>query len=90
MEDLAELSNLHASYIGQIERDTKKASLETVAILAKALGIPVSRLFTAATLRPKALYSEQLESILRSATDKKRALLLDILRSLAKGLRELN
>jgi transcriptional regulator with XRE-family HTH domain len=90
LEDLSELTGLHASYIGQIERNTKKASLETVAIMAKALGVPVGRLFSDATLSPKAHYSEQLTLILRLAGDKKKALLLDILRRLAQGLRELN
>lgn len=90
LEDLGERSNLHASYIGQIERDTKKASLETVAVLAKALGVPVGCLFAAAASKPKALYSEQLDAILRSAGDKERTLLLNILRHLAYGLRDLN
>ena len=90
LEDLSELTGLHASYIGQIERNTKKASLGTVAVVAKALGVPAGRLFSGAALTPKADYSDQLSLILRLAGDKKKTLVLDILRRLAQGLRELN
>jgi transcriptional regulator with XRE-family HTH domain len=90
LEGLGELSDLHASYIGQIERDTKKASLETIVTLAKALGVPVGGLFSTAPENPKAQYPEQLDSLLRSAGAKKRVILLDIQRRLANALRDLN
>ncbi|MCR4805935.1 MAG: helix-turn-helix domain-containing protein [Clostridia bacterium] len=41
---LAELSGLHESYIGQIERGEKNVSVEMAAKVAKGLNIPLSRL----------------------------------------------
>lgn len=43
---LAKKAKLSLNFCGQIERSSKKASLETVGKLAKALQIPVSKLFT--------------------------------------------
>jgi transcriptional regulator with XRE-family HTH domain len=90
LEDLAELSNLHPSYIGQIERNKKKASLETVGALARALGVPVSVLFAAVAPEGPPLFSDQLNPLLRSASAAKRKLMIDVLRRLAKGLRAFN
>ncbi|MBI5201858.1 MAG: helix-turn-helix domain-containing protein [Elusimicrobia bacterium] len=42
---LAAATGLHPSYIGQIERDVKKASLLTLELAAAALGVQVSALF---------------------------------------------
>ncbi len=44
-EKLAELSSCHATYIGQIERGEKNATIESVEKIATALNIPLSRLF---------------------------------------------
>ena len=44
-EKLAELSGCHPTYIGQIERGEKNATLESVEKIAKALNIPLSMLF---------------------------------------------
>lgn len=44
-EKLAELSNLHYTYIGQVERGEKNATLESIEKIAFALNIPLSRLF---------------------------------------------
>jgi transcriptional regulator with XRE-family HTH domain len=89
LEDLSELSALHASYIGQIERNTKKASLRTVAVLAKALNIPVKELFAAAAVKDDDDHSKRIDAILRSNSRVKRKLILDVLRQLSKGLKEL-
>ena len=87
LEDLAELSGLHASYIGQIERDEKKASLKTVAVLAKALGVPVGGLFASNGLKRDAIFTGQLDTILRSHNGTKRKLIIGVLRQLSKGLK---
>lgn len=44
-EKLAELADCHPTYIGQIERGEKNATVESVSRIASALGISLSRLF---------------------------------------------
>ena len=44
-EKLAELSCCHPTYIGQLERGEKNATLESVERIASALGISLSKLF---------------------------------------------
>lgn len=44
LEDLGELSGLHPSYVGQVERGTKKASLAAIDRLARALKTSVGKL----------------------------------------------
>jgi len=43
-EDLADLAGLHRTYISQIERGLKSPSLNTLAAIARALGVKISRL----------------------------------------------
>lgn len=43
-EKLAELSLLHPTYIGQIERGEKNATIESLMHIAKGLNVPLSRL----------------------------------------------
>ena len=44
-EKLAELSGCHPTYIGQLERGEKNATIESVERIAFALGISLSKLF---------------------------------------------
>ena len=44
-EKLAELSGCHPTYIGQIERGEKNATVESVEKIAAALGVTLSELF---------------------------------------------
>ncbi len=44
-EKLAELAGCHPTYVGQLERGEKNATLESVEKIALALNIPLSRLF---------------------------------------------
>lgn len=44
-EKLAELSGCHPTYIGQIERGEKNATIESIEKIAIALNIPLSTLF---------------------------------------------
>ncbi len=44
-EKLAELSGCHPTYIGQLERGEKNATLEVVEKVTAALNIPLSKLF---------------------------------------------
>ena len=44
-EKLAELSGCHHTYIGQIERGEKNATIESIEKIAAALNVPLSKLF---------------------------------------------
>lgn len=44
-EKLAELSGCHPTYIGQLERGEKNATLESIERISTALGISLSKLF---------------------------------------------
>ena len=44
-ENLAELTNLHRTYIGGIERGERNPSLENIVKISKALKISLSELF---------------------------------------------
>jgi transcriptional regulator with XRE-family HTH domain len=44
-EELAHIANLHTTYIGQLERGEKNATLESVEKVANALGISLENLF---------------------------------------------
>lgn len=44
-EKLAELAGCHPTYIGQLERGEKNATLESVEKIASAMDIPLSELF---------------------------------------------
>ena len=44
-EKLAELAGCHPTYIGQLERGEKNATIESFEKIASALGITLSRLF---------------------------------------------
>lgn len=43
-EELAELANLHRTYIGQIERAEKNVSIQTIEKIAEAFGMTPSEL----------------------------------------------
>jgi len=45
-EALADISSLHRTYVGSIERMERNASLATLELLAEALGIGVPELLT--------------------------------------------
>ncbi len=44
-EKLAELSGCHPTYIGQLERGEKNATLESIAKIASAMHVSLSKLF---------------------------------------------
>lgn len=44
-EELAEKCGLHATYIGQIERGEKNATIESISKIAFGLSVPMSTLF---------------------------------------------
>ena len=44
-ENLAELSGMHATYIGQVERGEKNVTVKNIEKIASALDVPLSQLF---------------------------------------------
>ena len=44
-ETLADRAGLHPTYIGQVERGEKNITVETLAKITTALGIPISSVF---------------------------------------------
>jgi len=44
-EKLADISNIHRTYLGGIERGERNPSLKNIAQIAKALGVTLSELF---------------------------------------------
>ncbi len=44
-EKLAEMAGCHPTYIGQVERGEKNATLESVEKMASAMNLPLSKLF---------------------------------------------
>jgi transcriptional regulator with XRE-family HTH domain len=45
-EELADLCELHRTYIGSVEREERNVSLSTLEVLAKTLGISVPELLS--------------------------------------------
>lgn len=45
-EELADLCDLHRTYVGSVEREERNVSLSTLEVLARALGVSVPELLT--------------------------------------------
>jgi transcriptional regulator with XRE-family HTH domain len=48
-EELADLCELHRTYIGSVEREERNVSLSTLEVLSRALGVSVAELLTTRT-----------------------------------------
>jgi transcriptional regulator with XRE-family HTH domain len=48
-EELADLCDLHRTYVGSVEREERNVSLSTLEVLARALGVSVPELLTPRT-----------------------------------------
>lgn len=77
-EELAERCGLHPTYIGQLERGEKNATLESIAKIANGLDVPLSRLFEniddSAPDLPRRAYN-----ILQSASAAEQEILIELL-----------
>ena len=83
-EELAERCTLHPTYIGQVERGEKNATIESISKIAAGLNVPLSTLFenlegTAASERSCAGEAYDLVQALSIGSQKK---VLDILRAI--------
>lgn len=80
-ESLAELAGLHPTYIGQLERGEKNATLESVHRTCRALGLPLEKLFERIDPLPEEGRNIPLEcyDLLLSKPEQVQEQLLDIL-----------
>lgn len=83
-EELAERCSLHPTYIGQVERGEKNATIESISKIAAGLNVPLSTLFenlegTAASERSCAGEAYDLVQALSIGSQEK---VLDILRAI--------
>lgn len=79
-EELGYLANLHASYIGQLERGEKNATLESIGKISKALEVSLEELFH--SVDPKESGKGPLEQIvttLQGRSKEDQAFFLEIL-----------
>lgn len=85
-EKLAELSGVHPTYIGQLERGEKNATLESIEKIAKALNVSLSQLFEKLEDSSEDRRSIPLEcyEIISSKSKEEQELLIGIITSIEK------
>lgn len=88
-EELAERCGLHPTYIGQLERGEKNATLESIEKVASGLTISLDRLFENIGIDEQDTnYPQQAYSIIQSVNINEQSRLIDILKSV-KEYREM-
>lgn len=87
-EELADKANIHYSFLGHIERGSKKASLDTVDKIAKALGINIDKLFESVSpvKTKKSKLSNQIEFLLKDHSPKYQKFIVGVVKKLTKEL----
>lgn len=84
-EELAERAALHPSYIGQIERGTKKISLAVLKKLAEALGIAMGELLKEESLLyKKGAWDKRIAAVLRDKSAQQKQFAYRILKETIK------
>lgn len=84
-ELLAEHADLHATYIGQLERGEKNATLETISKVAQALDISLSQLFENISLsEAEPDIAAQCYGLVLRQSPQDQKMLFDILRAVIK------
>jgi len=86
-EELGEASGLHPSFIGQIERGVKKASLNTLDALARALRVRLGELLDEPASAPPWPWEARIGALLRDKSSRERELLYSTLRHLSRQMR---
>ncbi|MEK6647215.1 MAG: helix-turn-helix transcriptional regulator [Candidatus Firestonebacteria bacterium] len=92
IEELADMSDIHYTFLGYIELGKKKASLETIRKLANALQIPVADLFkffdkkSPKDSKVKSLQKKlhQLQLLTSNTSPEVKKLIIDVARKIAK------
>ena len=84
-EKLAEICNLHPTYIGQLEHGEKNATVESIYRIAKGLNIPISKLLEnveqmeiGSEIIPLDIY-QQLMTLPRNKQDNIRKILIEMI-----------
>lgn len=84
-EKLAEICNLHPTYIGQLERGEKNVTVESIYRIAKGLNIPISKLLenieqveNSSEIIPLDIY-QQLMTLPRNKQDNIRKILIEMI-----------
>ena len=89
LDELESLSGLSGSYIGQIERNVKKSSLRTIARVARALDVPMGRLFGVRYLPSDGGVQRQLAILIRGSSSAEKRILLSTVKHLARDLKKM-
>lgn len=77
-EQLAELCDLHPTYIGQLERGEKNASLETIMRVCEGLSVSPEVLFENIIPEQGRSIAQEIYNIAASLSEEKQKALLDI------------
>lgn len=84
-EELGERSGLHATYIGQVERGEKNASLESIQKLSQGLGVPISKLFECFPIdNSESSYASEIYSVVLDMDRDTQKHLLNIINEISK------
>ena len=78
-EKLAELAGCHPTYIGQLERGEKNATLESVEKIASAMGVSLSQLFDKLGRSEKDSIASKCYDLVASKTEAEQAQLYKML-----------
>lgn len=78
-EKLAELCDLHPTYIGQLERGEKNASLETIMSVCKGLNVSPSELFENISPTGERTTAEKIYDTVMEMTAQEQNAVLDII-----------
>ncbi len=93
LEDLADLSGLHSTYIGSVERGERNISLEAIERLTKGLQLEIFELFL---LNSESVLENNVEDFLKevktqtaSLNKRERKFVLSLIKAVIPGLRDL-
>lgn len=83
---LAEKTDLSTAFVGQIERGHNKASLETIRKLAKALDVPLDKLFSMQENKPDypLPFEKQLAALVRDSRPEAQKLIFKMAKLIVK------
>ncbi|MDZ7291828.1 MAG: helix-turn-helix domain-containing protein [candidate division KSB1 bacterium] len=92
LEDLADLSGLHSTYIGSVERGERNISLEAIERLAKGLQVEIFELFllnSENALENKAEdFLKEIKILSASLNKREKKFVLSLIKAVALGLRD--